>query len=35
VREGRGTRFHVTLPMEDAQKYPSLRSGQDEIRKRE
>ena len=35
VREGRGTRFHVTLPMEDTKKYPSLRSGQDEIRKRE
>src|SRR5439155_16856996 len=35
VREGRGTRFHVTLPMEDARKYPSLRSGQDEARKRE
>jgi len=35
VREGRGTRFHVTLPMEDAKKYPSLRSGRDEVRKRE
>ncbi len=35
VREGRGTRFHVTLPMEDGKKYPSLRSGLDEVRKRE
>src|SRR5205807_8048605 len=28
VREGRGTRFQVTLPMEDAKKYRTLRSGQ-------
>src|SRR6266850_612603 len=35
VREGHGTRFHVTLPMEGAKKYPSLRSGQVEVRKRE
>jgi len=35
VREGHGTRFHVTLPMEDAKKYPSLRSEQVEVRKRE